>query len=72
MYHSLINQALSDKLESVQKLAMNIIFGNRPYKQLIENGTIELLSSRMEKAVIEFAKKTTSNDRFAEHWFDLP
>ena len=70
VYHSLIPEYLSLKLETVQKQAMKVIFGhNIDYNNLIENGTIESLKSRREQAVARFAVKAASSPRFGPAWF---
>ena len=70
VYHSLIPQYLSDKLEAVQKMAMQIIYGfSIDYKKMVEDGTVELLSERRENAVVEFAKKAAESSRFGKKWF---
>ena len=71
VYHSLIPQYISDKLEAVQKLALSIIFANKSYKKLITDGTVELLSDRREKAVKDFAIKASMSDRFQKSWFPM-
>ena len=72
VYHSLIPQYLSDRLEAVQKMAMKIIYGSgMDYRGMVQDGTIELLSDRREKAVLEFAMKASVSSRFGAKWFPL-
>ena len=71
VYHSLIPDYLSKGLESVQKLAMSIIYGHgNEYSRRVSEGSIELLQDRREKAVREFALKNLESPRF-KRWFPL-
>ena len=71
VYHSLIPQYLSDRLESVQKMATKIIYGHGAnYATLVENGTVELLSDRRESAILEFGRRNEGSERF-KRWFPL-
>ena len=46
------------------------MFGwNANYESLVENGTVETLYSRREKALMRFAKNAISTERFAAEWF---
>ena len=70
VYGSLIPEYLSEKLESVQKQALKIIFGHDvDYDELVTNGTIETLKDRREQALLRFALKAASSDRFGPAWF---
>ena len=70
IYHSLIPEYISDKLESVQKQAIKIIFGwDCNYSELLDNGTIETLKSRRVNAIGRFANKVSVSPRFGPNWF---
>ena len=62
VYHSLIPAYQASKLESVQKNAMQIIYGwTVDYGKLLEDGVVESLEERRIDAVKKFALKTESN-----------
>ena len=70
IYHSLIPQYMSNKLEQVQRQALKIIYGNgTDIASLLENGTVETLERRREIACIKFARKTSASARFGSEWF---
>ena len=70
VYNSLIPDYLSDQLESVQKHAMQIIYGwNLNYGKLLEEGKVESLKERRTEAVKKFALKSEKNERFSKKWF---
>ena len=70
IYHSLIPDYVSDQLESVQKQAIKIIFGHdAKYDEMVENGIIETLKSRRADAVLKFALKASTSERFGSCWF---
>ena len=70
IYHSLIPQYMSNKLEQVQRQALKIIYGNgTDIASLLENGTVETLERRREIACIKFARKTSASARFGSKWF---
>ena len=61
---------IRDRLETVQKQAMKIIFGwDIDYDKLVQDGTIETLSKRRDDNVIKFALKATQSPRFGPAWF---
>ena len=69
VYHSLIPGFLADRLESVQRQAMKVIFGYAVnYDNLLANGTIETLASRRQENCLKFALKVESSQRF-NTWF---
>ena len=71
VYHSLIPNYISERLESLQRQAIKIIFGyDVDYNTLIDNGTIETLRSRREKDILSFALKNCNSPRFGK-WFPL-
>ena len=70
VYHSLIPQHISDKLETIQKQAYKIMFGHGiNYGEIVENGTVELLSDRREEAILRFATRAAATSRFGDKWF---
>ena len=70
IYNSLIPDYISDKLESVQKKAMKVIFGwNVDYQELLQNGTVESLKERRQKTSLQFGLKAAASARFRKQWF---
>ena len=70
IYDSLIPGYIAERLESVQKQAMKIIFGwGVDYMQLINDGVISTLATRRKEACLRFAIKASSTDRFGKRWF---
>ena len=60
---------MSNEIEYIQKRASKLIFGwDTSYKNLIEEGKMELLSDRRERLILNFAKKSESNPCF-KPWF---
>ena len=56
VYHTLIPQYQSDRLEAIQKQALRIIYGQgMDYEEMVMEGTVDLLSDRREKKIEEFA-----------------
>ena len=69
LYNSLIPEYLPQKLESVQKQALQIIYGwNVDYNGLIENDIIHSLKQRRTEATLKFAIKASTSERF-KYWF---
>ena len=70
IYHSLIPDYISDRLESVQKQAMKIIYGhNIDYAGLVDNSVIEPLNKRRIDNAVRFALKAAASPRFGPVWF---
>ena len=70
VYHSLIPEYLSIKLEQVQKQAYKIIYGwDVDYNSLVNNGAVETLKERREVALAKFANKAANSPRFGPEWF---
>ena len=70
IYHPLIPNYLADQLESVQKLAIKTIYGSsNSYKEMVQNGSLELLSDRREAKCLAFALKASRSARFGTKWF---
>ena len=71
VYDSMLTKTQSDAIERLQSNALKTIWGwDKSYEWCIENGAIERLDERREKAVIKFANKTLQNPRY-ENWFPL-
>ena len=69
-YHSLLTAAQSLQLERLQLKAMKIIYSHdTTYSQAIEKSGILSLEERRKELVLNFALKTTKNNRFADGWF---
>ena len=72
VYHSMIPDVLSNKLEKIQKQALSIIYGwNTDIETLMEGKGIETLWERREKAVLSFALKNEERGRYGKRWFNL-
>ena len=72
VYHSLIPEYLSDRLELLQKQALKIIYGpGVAYRAMVESGVIETLASRREAVCLKFALKASETERFGTKWFPL-
>ena len=70
VYHSLIPNYMSERLESVHRHALRIIHGwDTSITRLIQNGDMETLQTRRENSVKKFALKSELNPRFSERWF---
>ena len=70
IYDSLIPQYVSDKLESVQKQAIKIIYGwGVDYGKLLEDGLLEALEKRRKDACLRFARKAVISEIFGSRWF---
>ena len=69
-YHPLLSQTQADLLESLQKRASKIIFGfGSSYRDLIARGKLQLLEERRKNLCLNFAKKASTDSRFADKWF---
>ena len=71
IYHKLIPNYLSDKLENVQKMAVGIIYGAGKYGKMVEDGELVTLEKRREKAMAEFARKAVHAPGFGQRWFPV-
>ena len=65
VWHSQLSNELSDKIESVQKRSLRIIYkeGKIPYSFLLKAARITTLKERREKICLLFAKSVISNPR---------
>ena len=63
VWHSQLSNELSDKIESVQKRSLRIIYkeGKIPYSFLLKAARITTLKERREKICLVFAKSVISN-----------
>ena len=65
VYNTLIPDYISEKLESVQKQAVKIIFGHDiNYQKMVEDKEIETLKSRRDNASLKFALRMAGSQRF--------
>ena len=70
IYNSLIPDYVSNKLESVQRQALKIIYGwDYDLKKLFEQGAIETLKERREAATLRFALASSKSERFSNKWY---
>ena len=70
VYHTLIQQYQIDKLESIQRHALRIIFGyGCDIDQVMAAKNISTLENRREEAIIKFALKNEDKERFGKKWF---
>ena len=71
IYDSLIPKYIADKLESVQRQAIRIIYGWRAgVDELMEQNKIETLQARRTRACLSFANRNV-NTEFGRRWFPL-
>ena len=69
-YHPMLNQQQSDRLESLQRRAVKIIYGiHKRYSEITDKGLIERLDTRREEMFEKFAIRASKNPRFADIWF---
>ena len=72
VYHTLIPQYQSEKLEAMQRQAYKIIYGSDySYRDRTESGEVETLYARREKNILRFATKAVKNERFSRKWFPI-
>ena len=70
IYDSLIPTYLSDRLESVQRQCMKIIFGwSVDYHGLILDGKIKSLQTRRTEVCTRFANRALQSATFGPKWF---
>ena len=71
VYHTLISNELSEKLESIQRQAMRIIYGYEGnIRNRMEENSISLLGDRREEAMLRFALKNERNSKYGGRWFE--
>ena len=71
VYDSLIPQYIANKLETVQRQAIKIMFGwSRDVEEIMQSEEIETLQARRTRACLNFANRNVSNG-FGERWFPL-
>ena len=69
VYHSMIPKALANKLESIQRQALRIIYGwNSDIDEVMSIKSIESLEERRMKAVLNFALKNERKERYGKRW----
>ena len=71
VFHSMLTDEQTQRLESLQRRALRIIYGfDLPYGEIVAVSNIESLQSRRERACLEFARKLAGSQRFG-NWFPL-
>ena len=70
VYHSMLNRSQEAGLESLQKLALKIIYGKTgvSYTSLLELAAIETLKDRRIRLTDKFIQKTSANTKYND-WF---
>ena len=69
IYDTLIPQYIANKLESVQRQAVKIMFGwSRDVHEIMETEEIETLQTRRTRACLNFANRNI-NSNFGRRWF---
>ena len=70
VYHSMIPNHLSEKLERIQRQALRIIYGwNTDIATLMEVKNISTLEERRKKALLNFALKNEHTEKYGKRWF---
>lgn len=70
VYHSLIPSYMAERLESVQRQAIRIIYGRRAnYQNIIDSGELETLAARRVQTCLRFAQKAAVSEKFGRKWF---
>lgn len=70
VYHALLNRGQEEKLESIQRHALRICFGNgRQVEDVMEENGIETLADRRRRKCDAFVAKAVNNERFSDRWF---
>ena len=65
IYNSMLSVEQSDRLESLQRKALRIIYGfDKDYNTLMEVAGVETLKKRRDDASLKFATKLVNSDRF--------
>ena len=71
VYHPMLSQEDSKRLERLQKTALKLIFGfNKTYTELLDCAKIQSLEKRREAAFVKFAHNLSTSERFSK-WFPL-
>ena len=66
IYHNMLTLEQSDKLERMQRAALQIIYGfGVSYEDLLNIAGIESLKKRREKAFLKFSNSLAKNPRYA-------
>ena len=69
IYHSMLTDELSAKLEGLQKISLRVIYGfNNTYEGLLNLSGLETLKKRRNDAFLRFAKNLAGSERYAM-WF---
>ena len=72
IYHSMLTKTQAQKLESLQKLALKIIYGvtGVPYTELLERSGLQTLHTRRLKMVDKFITKASKHPTYSA-WFPI-
>ena len=69
VYHAMLTNEMTERLESLQRRALRIIFGfEKTYAELLSVSNLEKLHVRRERMCLNFALKLTNSPRFSK-WF---
>ena len=69
VFHPMLTDGMSQRLESLQRRALQIIYGfDRRYEDILAITGLEKLDDRREKACLAFANKLVQSERF-KVWF---
>ena len=69
IYHSMLSKEMSDRLESLQRKALRIIYGfGIPYEELLAIANVSTLQERRNEASIQFANKLVQSERFKRYF----
>ena len=70
VYHSMITQNLSNRLESIQQQALRIIYGyTTDVDEVMAAKGIETLAKRRESSILRFALKNEHTSKYGKRWF---
>ena len=69
-YGPMLTNELSSEIEKLQLKVMNIVYcATVSYSTVLSETNIEVLSERRNERILNFARKTLNNSRFAPRWF---
>ena len=70
VYHTQIQKSQSDKLESIQRHALRIIYGYQcNIDEVMTAKCIKKLEDRREESLLNFALKNEHTEKFGQRWF---
>ena len=69
-YHSLLSATQTETLETLQRKALKIVYGNSvSYREALAIANIQTLNDRRAELLKKFAEKTLKNPRYSDGWF---